>query len=266
MKAKHWILLISAIFAVASVGVGSVYSKKKAEQIIHGDLSQYKKKSSNKPHGEQIGQVDSDIEEKINKLFLNDEKVYLAQGLSVDQIANIRSSIERLPDSEEKEKSEKLLNEAGRKLAIQTTLNSFFEHPVLNGDTVSESLVVKQTVTEDQINDLKNTVNEQSNGDGFYEKVNQILSQIHPSGVKTETTTTDSAGHIATPEDVQYAQALIDEIIVDGNVRSDFTMAQYENANAAVKALPEGAEKTELMQEIKKIQEAMTNMGISYTE
>lgn len=264
MKAKYWGVVLSALFAIVSIGAGMIYSHKKSEWATHSDLSQFKKKEQTKVVDNKEEKMDTSIEEDINHLFLNNEKVYLSPKLSVDQIANVRTAVEKLPNGDEKEQFEKLLNEAGRKLAIQTTLNSFFEQPVLSGETVAESRTMKSTITQSQIDDLNNVVNEQSNGDGFYEKVKQILEQIHVSNPVTESEPGTETG--TKSAEAEHAQALIDEIIVNGAVQSDFTMAQYENANAAVQGLPEGAEKAALMQEIKKIQEAMTNMGISYAE
>ena len=53
-------------------------------------------------------------------------------------------------------------------------------------------------------------------------------------------------------------------IIYDGQVQSDFTLDDYYNAKAAVDALPEGDEKNLLLTQITQIQEALTNMGVSY--
>lgn len=60
------------------------------------------------------------------------------------------------------------------------------------------------------------------------------------------------------------AQALINVIIVDGQVQSNFTLDDYRAAKAAVEALDNSAEKEELNTQIIQIETALTNMGIAY--
>ena len=74
----------------------------------------------------------------------------------------------------------------------------------------------------------------------------------------------DTSNVVVESEAGLYAQQLIGVIIYDGQVQSDFTLDDYYNAKAAVDALPEGDEKNLLLTQITQIQEALTNMGVSY--
>lgn len=63
---------------------------------------------------------------------------------------------------------------------------------------------------------------------------------------------------------VETAQGLIDIIIADGQVKSDFTLDDYYAAKNAVDNLASSSEKTALLDKITQIETALTNMGISY--
>lgn len=83
---------------------------------------------------------------------------------------------------------------------------------------------------------------------------------------QTEESTQESVetDNIDQTEQGTVAQQFIDVIIVDGQVRSDFTLDDYYAAETAVNALSEGSEKTALLAKIEQIQTALTNMGVSY--
>lgn len=82
-------------------------------------------------------------------------------------------------------------------------------------------------------------------------------SKTKDSETNREKTEVDSAA-------VANAQSLIDVIIIDGQVGSNFTLDDYRAAKQAVDNLPNSTKKTELNEKITQIETALTNMGIAY--
>lgn len=85
---------------------------------------------------------------------------------------------------------------------------------------------------------------------------------------KKETTesTADSVNNsnVDQTEQEAVAQQLINVIIINGQVQSDFTLDDYHAAKNAVDALAASSEKDALSAQITQIETALTNMGISY--
>lgn len=92
-----------------------------------------------------------------------------------------------------------------------------------------------------------------------------VTNTTESSAVETEST--DSIEKIDDSESTGSelaAQELINVIIMQGQVQSDFTLDDYYAAKTAVDQLPESPKKQELLGQIQQIQTALTNMGISY--
>ena len=79
---------------------------------------------------------------------------------------------------------------------------------------------------------------------------------------KTSETTKDSVGGKTAEE--KTAEELISRILVQGQVQSDFTLDDYKAAKEAVTNLPSTPIKTDLEEQIRQIETALTNMGIAY--
>lgn len=256
MKWKYLAVILSGVFAVGSVFIGSVYAKKRNQEIVSSAVVASPKSDQTKRPVANSNSHPSDI---LKKVYLNDQNVFLLPGLTADQLSVARNEAEKIEDLTVREETEALINAAGAKLTILNDLNALYSTPVLNGDAVDNNAVLKEDKSQNDVEELKKRVEDESNDDAFYHKVLEILGSHPEVSGGTVQNTNQSA-------DAANARRLIEVIVKDGKIHSDFTMEQYEQARNAVKSLPDGSEKEELMKDIRIIQSALKNMGVSYEE
>ncbi|MDT2834377.1 hypothetical protein P7H70_09920 [Vagococcus carniphilus] len=227
-------LFLSIAFAVGAIVVGSMYDNKKKEDLV-----------------KEVGVEEGSKEMTLSSLYFDKSKVFLAKG-TTEQKINI------MEKSAKNDEDKKMVKDLKQRIEVQTRFNDLFEEPVLVGNKFKEKVSMKN---DNKKEDIDNLVSDASSlnkkEDPFYEGVLTYLATAGGSDGK-ETTHTEKSGN------AQKAQEIINMIIVDGAVQSDFTLEQYYAAKQEVDGLPEGAEKTELMQQITQIQTALTNMGITY--
>lgn len=178
MKGKYWVAIVSALFACTALVFGSVYSNKRNEKIA----SSYVLQTDTSENVEEV--TDEEIledelpllTEEINRLYTNETHTFLADSVTIESITPIRMEVDNLPDGPEKDELSNQIDEASRKLAIQTSLNSLYNEPILHGETINENATLNELTTEIQIMELFQSVSEQSTGDAFYEQVLAILN------------------------------------------------------------------------------------------
>lgn len=227
-------LFLSIVFAVGAIVVGSMYDNKKKEDLV-----------------KEVSVGENSDELTLSSLYFDKNKVFLAKG-TTEQKINIMSK--KAKSDEDK----KMVKDLKQRVEIQTRFNDLFEEPVLVGNKFKEKVPMKKDNDKEDVDNLvsdASSLNKKENP--FYEGVLTYLSTANSSEE-------DKTTHIEKTGDAQKAQELINMIIVDGAVQSDFTLEQYYAAKQEVDGLPEGSEKTELMQQITQIQTALTNMGITY--
>lgn len=230
-------LFLSIIFAVGAIVFGSMYDNKKKDDLV-----------------KEVGVSDTKVGKMtLSSLYFDKEKVFLAKGTTKQQI----SSMEKTAKTKE---DKKMVEDLKNKVDVQTRLNQLFKEPVLVGDKFKENIPLKKDYNKADFDSLVSDVTEFNKKENpFYKSVLNYLSKVDTSIVsETESNDSEKTGS------AQKAQEYIDEIIVDGAVRSDFTLEQYHTAKDAVDSLPSGDEKDSLMGQIEKIQTALTNMGITY--
>lgn len=122
-------------------------------------------------------------------------------------------------------------NNRKKSLEVQTVTKSSTDNPVEN---------VKETKTDKNKKEESDTSNKTEESNANVQLTNEQLLAI------------------------DNAQSLINVIIIDGQVQSDFTLDDYRVAKAAVDALDNSSEKEKLNKQIIQIETALTNMGIAY--
>ncbi|MDF0479800.1 hypothetical protein OL233_05800 [Vagococcus sp. PNs007] len=161
-KFKNGLLVtVSGAFAVGSLLLGTTYynSNVKGEEVSKNKVKVIKTtetKSEKKDNN------------KIDKIFLNSKKIFLAKDISIESIEALEKESDELSSSEKK-----LLKKAKQKWDIQNTLNSMFETPVLIGDKYIEEAPVKEGVTADKLEKLNDKI-EKLEKDDFKDKVIEI--------------------------------------------------------------------------------------------
>ncbi len=124
------------------------------------------------------------------------------------------------------------------------------------------AVVIGALYDSNRANQLELTSNSSANNvkDKDTDKVTTIDSSSKTT--KTSETTKDSVGGKTAEE--KTAEELISRILVQGQVQSDFTLDDYKAAKEAVTNLPSTPTKTDLEEQIRQIETALTNMGIAY--
>lgn len=231
-------LLLSIVFAVGAIVFGSMYDNKKKDDLV-----------------KEVGVSDTKTGKMtLSSLYFDKSKIYLAKGTTKQQI----SSMEKTAKSKE---DKAMVEDLNHKVDVQTRLNQLFEEPVLVGNKFKEDVPLNKDSSKEELDSLVSDVSELNKKENpFYESVLTYLSNAN--GKSSSGSGSSSASGKA--GSAEKAQEFIDEIIVDGAVRSDFTLEQYHNAKNAVDSLPAGSDKTDLMKQIEQIETALTNMGISY--
>lgn len=184
-KFKNGLLVtVSGAFAVGSLLLGTTYynSNVKGEEVSKNKVKVIKTtetKSEKKDNN------------KIDKIFLNSKKIFLAKDISIESIEALEKESDELSSSEKK-----LLKKAKQKWEIQNTLNGMFETPVLVGDKYIEESAVKEGVTPDKLEKLNNKI-QKLEKDEFKDKVIEVRMFLegfigYSVGANSETTETET--------------------------------------------------------------------------
>lgn len=232
-RGKYVMVLAAAIFAAGSFFAGNYYSKKSDDPQINAP-----KKVPTKVVG-------------VEALFLDSTYVYLAKDINEQKVTDASSEIRG--DSE----SEKLYEQANQKWLALSSLNQLFETEPLVGDEVMNAKIKKDVESSvvDQTKQLINGLPEDSFSETLRSLVAKAEQEMTPSGEGFDLT--------RTPE-ISQANTLVRYVVQDGVVLDGFTLEGYQNAKAAVNALPQSQERTFLGEELKLVETTMTNMGIFY--
>ena len=192
-KFKNGLLVtVSGAFAVGSLLLGTTYynSNVKGEEVSKNKVKVIKTtetKSEKKDNN------------KIDKIFLNSKKIFLAKDISIESIEALEKESDELSSSEKK-----LLKKAKQKWEIQNTLNGMFETPVLVGDKYIEESAVKEGVTPDKLEKLNNKIQKLENDD-FKDKVIEIRMFLegfigYSVGANSETKETETETELTETE------------------------------------------------------------------
>ena len=225
-KKGLFILILSALFAVASIVLGFKYSASQTKKINANALVETKVKDNQK---------ESTV--KASDLFADDHQVFLAKDISDKKISEIRKAVK------ENDSDTKLVESAKVKWNALKEVNSLFDNPVLEGKKLTGSSMKNKTTKAD-IDRVSSIVSDLPK-DGFKKALQSVLSD--EGDFSSEDSSTDST--------TSSAQALVSVLVTDGVVHPshDFTYDDYANALSAVASLPEGSEKDDLSAQMDKV-------------
>lgn len=227
---KYIVVLLSAIFAIGAIMIGMKYSSSK----IPKDTTV------------SSGVVDNSTRLTVNDLFQDQSQVFLAEDITDSYIVKVKETID-----ESNTEELNLLNIAVEKWAIQKQLNQLFTAPALIGSQIAETPTLVTGVTEADKQKVLTALSSSGLTDGFATAVQSILS----SGTSSSSVGTG---------DGAVARELLSHLVVDGAIQPDFTLETYNNARDAVAVLPLGDERKELAAQIKLVETAMTQMGVTF--
>lgn len=233
-------LLISFVFAIGAIVLGKWYEQ---------SFSQNARQEKNQHEAAQGNLEGPSVD--VRTLFDKDDIIYLAEDISESKISKVESALKEANDKD----SMSQLNDAKTRYENQKQFNSLFEKPVLKGKTFSKDGQLKQATTDNDVQRVLNEIAKADSKDAFYTGMTSYINSVRSSSPKQSSDSSASG--------VSANQAL-QAIVVDEQVQDGFTMEQYVVARDAVRALPEGEEKNQLIGELEKVQTALTNMGIQY--
>lgn len=239
-------LFISIVFAMGAFVVGSKYEKAQTNKL--GDTSKTEAKESKEPKSKSKDKTASKTSQDLTSLYSDQKKGFLAKDVTKQKI----NSFEKNAKSEDEQK---LMKDLNKRFNLQSRFNELFTEPVLVGEEFKKDVALKEGTSKDK-KELMKDLNEVKDKDEFYEGMLKYLGG--------QDVDSDSDSNSEKSANGQVAQEVINRIIINGQVQSDFTLDDYYAAKSAVDALPQGAEKDSLMKQIEQIQTALTNMGITY--
>lgn len=108
------------------------------------------------------------FEEAIDKLYLSDKKDFLAKDLEQEKIDTLKTNVDKAEKSIKDEKFDKKNTDLKKrveslqseleiisgKFELQTKINNLFEQAVLNGDTLTENVAIKEKISQADINEV----------------------------------------------------------------------------------------------------------------
>lgn len=111
------------------------------------------------------------FEEAVGKLYLSDEKDFLAKDLKQEDIEILKTNVDTAEKSIKdgkldkknnklKEKVEALQSDleiTTEKLALQTKINELYEKTVINGDSITENVAIKEKVIQKDVDEISLT-------------------------------------------------------------------------------------------------------------
>lgn len=247
-KKLFLLLIVSMVFAVASILVGWVYAEKRDQAIVAGDktIATTEKKNTNKKANKKASNNVT-----LADLFDGDDHIYLNEQLTADIIKTAKKN---LPAEEQG-----LVDQAKAKFNVLHTVNGLFTEAPLKGRVVNEEAIMLDDVTDKE----KESAMELVSGlpdDAFSATLMAVLQGDEPAATEENV----SASRATTEADVVYADQMLANVVKDGEVVTGFTMEAYQNARTAIDALPEGSDKKAMKKELKKVEDAMTSMGIPF--
>lgn len=249
-RRKSFLVLLSAVFAVGSIFLGVQYSNKSNRELV-GEVEQDKTSSKDSKKSKDANKKETAKKITAISLFLDSDKVFLATNINDDQLSKVRKEIKGNASEQQ------IFDEAEEKWKVLKEVNQLFDGNVLKGKEVQKA-TLKKDVNASDIERVSSIINDKLKEDGFSKK---LLAIINEDNTETEDL---SSLDFESNSDIAYAKSLVDGIVKNGEVITGFTMEGYQNANGAVQALIDSPEKTYLQEQIKKVEDAMTAMGITY--
>lgn len=248
-KKLFLLLIVSMVFAVASILVGWMYAEKRDQAIVAGDktIATTEKKNTNKKANKKTSNNVT-----LADLFDGDDHIYLNEQLTADMIKTAKKN---LPAEEQG-----LVDQAKAKFNVLHTVNGLFTEAPLKGRVVNEEATMLDDVTDKEKESAMELVNGLPN-DAFSATLMAVLQGDESVATEDENV---SASWDTTEADVAYADQMLANVVKDGEVITGFTMEAYQNARTAIDALPEGSDKKAMKKELKKVEDAMTSMGIPF--
>lgn len=258
---KYLLLILAAAFAVGSILIGMKYSANKQSPATTTETITAKtnknKDSANK---------------SVSGLFLNQDHVFLKEDISDELITQAEGTLNK-NDADEV----KLFETAKVKWEIQKSLNNLFEQPALVGGTVTANAHYKQGVSASDKEAVSQKLSQSGISDEFANKVAVILNSTYGAGSTNSTSSTSSSEgthtntdlSLLTPSEsdtfeVSRAKEQLSHVVHNGEVVSGFTMEGYQNAKEAIAVVPAGEVKDVMVSQLKLVETAMDNMGITY--
>ncbi len=225
-------LLLSAIFAGGTIVIGSIYSNKQKAKLQNEITIESKSDNLTLP-----------------SLYFDKTEVFLAKETTKQKIESVDKNLKSDDDK-------KRIKDLKQKIDVQNRLNVLFEEPVLVGNKFKEQIPMKQNYSEKDVTDLMDET-KLINKNPFYNSVYVYLSETTANKDQASQKTNEQ-------NETSRIQEMINQIIVDGVVQTDFTLEQYYEVKQAVDELPASPSKVELTEKIAQIQTALTNMGVVY--
>ena len=256
---KYLLLILAAAFAVGSILIGMKYSANKQSPAA---TTETVTKSKNQQAANK----------SVDGLFLNQDHVFLSEDISDELISQVETTVKK-----EDAADVSLFEAAKVKWDIQKSLNDLFEQPALVGSTVTANVHYKDSVSASDKETVSDKLSQSGISDEFANKVAVILNSTYGTGSTSATTTTSSSEgakkntdlSLLNPSEsdsfeVSHAKEQLSHVVHNGEVVSGFTMEGYQNAKEAVAVVPVGKVKDLMTSQLKLVETAMDNMGISY--
>ena len=244
-KKLFLLLIISIVFAVSSIFAGWTYAEKRDQSTLSGKekIGTTQKKTSNTKKNQPVENV------TIEDLFSDEDHIYLNEQLTSEML---KAAKKQLP-----EEQQTLVDQANAKFNVLQTVAKLFNETPLKGASLNDNAKMMDDVSEEEIKSILELINGLPQ-DGFSDDLKKIVTN------EEEIEEVDSQSWDMTQGDVAYAAQMLDNVVKDGKVISGFTMEAYQNARTAIDALPEGSDKKAMKKELKKVEDAMTSMGIPF--
>lgn len=249
---KYLMVGLALLFAVGSIVIGMNYSSRR---ITQADTKKVVKETK-QTKAKKSPQKEADV------LFFDQEHIFLAEDITDTYVDVVASKIDQ------KDQDEVALFEEGKlKWSIQKALNELFTEPVLVGDRVTEASY-KDTTTEEKKTAVATMLTGSGLNDEFATTVSKILGQegkvaeVDQEDKKVDATLV--APNLDDSPEIQNAKTQLAYVVQNGEVVSGFTMEGYDLAKSAIAAVPAGDVKQALVEQLRLVETAMTNMGISY--
>ena len=253
---KYLLLVLAAAFAVGSILIGMKYSANKQSPVTTTETM-----ASNKDK--------NTVNQSVSSLFLNKDHVFLSENISDELVNQVEGSLNH-NDADDVS----LFEVAKVKWSIQKHLNDLFEQPALVGSKVTANAHYKEDVSASDKETVKEELSQSGISDEFANKVAVILNSTYGTGSTTSTSSSEggkTSGNLSllNPSEsdtfeVGRAKEQLSHVVHNGEVVSGFTMEGYQHAKEAIATVPAGEVKDVMVSQLKLVETAMDNMGISY--
>lgn len=241
IQKKYVVVLLSAVFAVASIIAGVQYSRSRAAKIDK-EVSVTENNGGGKSTKAQV-----------SDLYLNENFIYLAKDIDDDMLAQAKETIG------DDEQARILYDQAQEKWGVLKGLKQLFKTAPLKGDKVDEAAKIKAEVTNQDVVTVRKMTDSLPN-DEFKTTVTNILSNVNVQDTNSTNTSSSSQEQVNSAE-VTSAQQQLQTVYMNGALVENPSLVNYYAARTAINALPDSSEKDALVAELIAAYEALIALG-----